>query len=143
MNPTSSPKFVVAGRWVVTRLWLDDSYRAGRWLDASLYEVSNQWRRPTSQSSEFPAAARWRERIRESGEGAYFGWRAALLISAPSRRDVYTRLITCGGGAVVQLPLPVKKPGNVAKQVRVRDTWPFCVQVSSCEPGSNWNVKPA
>ena len=59
--------FYATGKWLLTRNYIDDSYRAGRWLDEACYECSAQWRHPETHESELPAAARWRQHVKEVG----------------------------------------------------------------------------
>ena len=68
------------GKWLLMRNYIDDSYRAGRWLDEACYECSAQWRHPETRESELPAAARWRQHVKEVG---------ALLPPATQLRQGY------------------------------------------------------
>ena len=57
--------FIFEGKWVLTRSYVDDSCRAGRWLDEERYECSVQWRHPETRQSELPAASRWRQHVEQ------------------------------------------------------------------------------
>ena len=82
---------VAAGRWVVTRRFVDRSHRAGRWLAPAPFAF------PREQ------VLRWRGAVASGGEGArmFVGMRAAFILSDERRAGVYRRIVAAGGGRVL------------------------------------------
>ena len=86
---------LAGGRWVVTRRFVDRSYRQGAWLPSPKPFVIND------------AVLRHRLRAVQAGAqgGAFWGFRAALLLSDPRKNGVYSRVITAGGGVLLETSL--------------------------------------
>ena len=86
---------LAGGRWVVTRRFVDRSYRQGVWLPSPKAFVIND------------AVLRHRLRVIQAGAqgGAFWGFRAALLLSDPRKNGVYSRVITAGGGVLLETTL--------------------------------------
>jgi len=95
---TMSEKVMAAlagGRWVVTRRFVDRSYRQGSWIASPRPYVVND------------AVLSHRQRIYTTGtQGAVFwGMRAVLVMGDLRKNAVYSRVITAGGGMVVETSL--------------------------------------
>ena len=86
---------LAGGRWVVTRRFVDRSYRQGAWLPSPKAFVIND------------AVLRHRLHMIQAGAqgGAFWGFRAALLLSDPRKNGVYSRVITAGGGVLLETTL--------------------------------------
>ena len=86
---------LAGGRWVVTRRFVDRSYRQGVWLPSPKAFVIND------------AVLRHRLNVIQAGAqgGAFWGFRAALLLSDPRKNGVYSRVITAGGGVLLETTL--------------------------------------
>jgi hypothetical protein len=77
---------LAAGRWVVTRRYVDKSVKAGGWLeDPAPYAVM------TERAS--------RTRLRDGG--LFGGMRAVLLMQDARKNAVYGRIVLAGGGRAV------------------------------------------
>ncbi|XP_044736060.1 DNA topoisomerase 2-binding protein 1 isoform X2 [Chrysoperla carnea] len=93
---------VAAGKWVLHTSYLEDSAKAGHFLNEELYEYGN----PLATSlTDIPnpqiaaAVFRWRTKISETKQRAYHGMRAIIFVK--SRKDQLIRLIEAGGGTVI------------------------------------------
>merc|ERR550532_3391441 len=86
---------LAGGRWVVTRRFVDRSYRQGFWLPSPKAFVIND------------AVLQHRLQVLQAGAqgGAFWGFRAALLLSDPRKNGVYSRVITAGGGVLLESTL--------------------------------------
>ena len=86
---------LAGGRWVVTRRFVDRSYRQGGWLPSPKAFVVND------------AVLHHRVRVIQAGVqgAAFWGFRAALLLSDSRKNGVYSRVITAGGGVLLETTL--------------------------------------
>ena len=79
---------LAAGRWVVTRRFVDRSAAAGAWKDPRAF---------VAHDSILESRERW------GREGALFrGVRAVIVMTNRQRREVYGRLVRAGGGEVLE-----------------------------------------
>ena len=82
------------GKWILTVDYLTNSSREGRWLSEEEYEwnTSKLHMAPRLDNIESMLAAttRWRKQIAGGLPGAFFGWRAAVLVNS-DRKEVYKR----------------------------------------------------
>ncbi|XP_035690532.1 SMC5-SMC6 complex localization factor protein 1-like [Branchiostoma floridae] len=105
-KPCRSEKYLAAcaaGKWIVTRKFLDDSSAAGRWLDESPYEYGHK----ATLHKAYPvtllqAPRRWRQRVAQETVGAFAGWRSIVVVDDQKRRAAYKRLLEAGGATVLK-----------------------------------------
>ena len=80
---------LAAGKWVVTKRYIDRSFVAGSWKEESGFIAD-----------ELVGASRER---REREGGIFKGAKVLFLLENLLRKDVYTRLVRAGGGEVVDI----------------------------------------
>ena len=80
---------LAAGRWVVTKRYIDRSFVAGAWKDEKAFiaheDVGN------------------RVKERQDGEQLFRGLKVLFLLEDQLKAEVYTRLVKAGGGEVVDI----------------------------------------
>ena len=79
---------LAAGRWVVTRRWVDRSAREGGWREERAFVACQ-------------VVVASRERRLREGE-LFEGWKVVVLLEHPQRRAVYCRLLRAGGADVLE-----------------------------------------
>ncbi|XP_055635302.1 DNA topoisomerase 2-binding protein 1-A [Toxorhynchites rutilus septentrionalis] len=102
---------IAAGKWLLCTKYIDDSCKAGFFLNEELYEWGNPKASdlPALEASEKQvsnAAYSWRNKIaREAGkhDGVFTGFRVLLL--AP-KKEQFIRLLKSGGGFVIDVEPP-------------------------------------
>lgn len=84
-----------AGKWVLTKEYVIDSVKSGRWLDEATYEWSCAFEKNSQIKS---APKRWREELSLTGSpGAFHKWKVVLLIKeSDKRRDAFQRVLLAG-----------------------------------------------
>ncbi|XP_078531514.1 SMC5-SMC6 complex localization factor protein 1 isoform X2 [Lissotriton helveticus] len=84
-----------AGKWVLTKEYVIDSVKSGRWLDEAAYEWGCTFEKDSQVKS---APKRWREKLSLAGSlGAFHGWKVVLLIKeSDKRRDAFQRVLLAG-----------------------------------------------
>jgi len=108
---------LAAGRWVLTRRYVDKCARRGAWLPSPALFITSE------------AVVRHRRVWHQHGAGAavFSGMRAALLMSDPRKNAVYKRIVLAGGGTLVRchsLHQLVTKPPRVGDVTHVfTDPW--------------------
>ena len=84
---------IAAGKWVVTKRYVEKSLRAGYWLDKEAAYTAS----PKNQILAL------QERVKLHGESGrlFHGMVAAMVLEERAKAAVYTRIIRAGGGKVV------------------------------------------
>ncbi|XP_072044649.1 SMC5-SMC6 complex localization factor protein 1-like [Amphiura filiformis] len=122
MKPMRSEKYLCAcatGKWVLSKDYITDSAKAGKWLKEEQY----QWgirhiNESVGQSSMAKAPARWHRVVEETGKKSFHGWKVAIFVENKKRKPaVYKRVIECGDGKVVNARLPIKDADAMATQL--------------------------
>ncbi|XP_078680859.1 SMC5-SMC6 complex localization factor protein 1-like [Branchiostoma floridae x Branchiostoma belcheri] len=105
-KPCRSEKYLAAcaaGKWIVTRKFVDDSAAAGRWLEESSYEYGDKSTLQKTYSVTIQQAPRrWRQRVAKEKVGAFAGWRSIVVVDDQKRRAAYKRLLLAGGATVLK-----------------------------------------
>ncbi|XP_066297598.1 uncharacterized protein [Branchiostoma lanceolatum] len=105
-KPCRSEKYLAAcaaGKWVLTRKFVDDSAAAGKWLDESPYEYGHKATLHKAFSVTLQQAPRrWRQRIAKDTVGAFAAWRSIIVVDDQKRRAAYKRLLESGGATVLK-----------------------------------------
>ena len=105
---------LAAGRWVLTRRYVDKCARRGAWLPSPALFITSEavvrHRRVWHQVSiccVFPCYVSLCSLCHVSyqhgaGAAVFSGMRAALLMSDPRKNAVYKRIVLAGGGTLVR-----------------------------------------
>ena len=80
----------IPGKWMLKREFIEDSIKAGRWLEEKLYEWSEQDEVDGVSASHIAAPGRWR-RILQEERGPFDGWKALVAVADAKRRAAYKR----------------------------------------------------
>ena len=80
----------IPGKWMLKREFIEDSIKAGRWLEEMLYEWSEQDEVDGVSASHIAAPGRWR-RILQEERGPFDGWKALVAVADAKRRAAYKR----------------------------------------------------
>lgn len=118
-KPTRSEKHLAAiasGKWLLNVSFLEDSGKAGRFVEEEPYELGNPSAKYVSvmdrDSLEYKLAVcarRWRLALSQDKRkrGAFHGMKA-LVHTSRERSEAFTRLILTGGGEVLSAKPPYK-----------------------------------
>ncbi|KAH0505704.1 SMC5-SMC6 complex localization factor protein 1 [Microtus ochrogaster] len=87
-----SEKFLAAcaaGKWVLTKDYIIQSAKSGRWLDETTYEWGYKIEKDSHYSPQMQSAPkRWREELKRTGApGAFHRWKVVLLVRADKRSE--------------------------------------------------------
>ena len=103
---------LAAGRWVLTRRYVDKCARRGAWLPSPALFITSEavvrhrrvWHQVRALCSYLICYVS-EHVIFQHGAGAavFSGMRAALLMSDPRKNAVYKRIVLAGGGTLVRL----------------------------------------
>uniref|UniRef100_A0A8D0GUV7 SMC5-SMC6 complex localization factor 1 n=1 Tax=Sphenodon punctatus TaxID=8508 RepID=A0A8D0GUV7_SPHPU len=113
-KPCKSEKFLAtcaAGKWILTKDYIINSAKNGRWLDETTYEWGYKIEKDSHYSPRMQSAPkRWREELTRSGApGAFHRWKVVLLVAkGDKRRDSFTRVLEAGN-ATIYTPQNVPK----------------------------------
>ncbi|NXO95889.1 SLF1 protein, partial [Certhia brachydactyla] len=90
-----------AGKWVLTKEYIINSAKSGRWLDETTYEWG--YERDTHYSPQLQSAPkRWREELTNSGApGAFHRWKVVLLVKEGDKRMACIRRVLKAGKATI------------------------------------------
>ncbi|XP_069483742.1 SMC5-SMC6 complex localization factor protein 1 [Ambystoma mexicanum] len=105
-NVCKSEKWLAAcasGKWVLTKEYVIDSAKSGRWLSEATYEWGNKLEKyPNFTSMMNTAPKRWREELTFTGSpGAFFRWKVILLMKeSDKRKDAFERVLLAGKATV-------------------------------------------
>lgn len=80
---------LAAGRWVVTKRYIDRSFVAGAWKDEKAFIAHEDVGK--------------RVKARQDGEQLFKGLKVLFLLEDQLKAEVYTRLVKAGGGEVVDI----------------------------------------
>lgn len=108
-KPSRSEKFLAAcaaGKWVLTKDYITDSAKSGRWLN----EIQYEWGYKIQNNSQFPGPMdsvpkKWREELARSRiSGVFHNWKVVLLINNEARRATFRRVLCAGKATVYHRP---------------------------------------
>ncbi|KAJ3045058.1 DNA topoisomerase 2-binding protein 1, partial [Rhizophlyctis rosea] len=96
---------VARGVWLLKSAYLDESAKAGRWLNEEVWEWG-------ADDDQWAAVRRWRLELgnyENHGQrnGAFKGWKVLLVLDA-KKRDGFARLLKAGGAEVVMGSSPYR-----------------------------------
>ncbi|NXS98501.1 SLF1 protein, partial [Jacana jacana] len=105
-KPSKSEKFLAAcaaGKWVLTKKYVINSAKSGRWLDETTYEWGYESGKDTHCSPQrHSAPKRWREGLARSGApGAFHRWRVVLPAKYGDKRVASIRRVLQAGRATI------------------------------------------
>ncbi|XP_053330802.1 SMC5-SMC6 complex localization factor protein 1 [Spea bombifrons] len=101
-KPCRSEKWLSAcatGKWVLTKDYIINSARSGRWLDETTYEWGYKIERDSHYSPQMQSAPkRWRQHLTRTGAlGAFSRWKVALLVKEGHKeRGAFIRVLKAG-----------------------------------------------
>lgn len=78
---------------MLKRGFIEDSIKAGRWLEEKFYEWSEQDEVDGVSASHITAPGRWR-RILQEERAPFGGWKALVAVADAKRRAAYKRQVT-------------------------------------------------
>ena len=78
------------GKWILKREFIEDSIKAGKWLDEELYEWNEQSTIDRVSVSHIAAPGRWRK-ILQQKRGPFEGWKTLVAVSDVKKREAYKR----------------------------------------------------
>ncbi|NXL84071.1 SLF1 protein, partial [Alectura lathami] len=101
-----SEKFLAAcaaGKWILTKEYVINSAKSGRWLEETTYEWGYKIEKDTRYSPQMQSAPkRWREALAHSGSpGAFHGWKVFLAFEKGCKRAASIRRVLEAGKATV------------------------------------------
>ncbi|XP_045053774.2 SMC5-SMC6 complex localization factor protein 1 isoform X3 [Desmodus rotundus] len=110
-----SEKFLAAcaaGKWVLTKDYIINSAKSGRWLDETTYEWGYKIEKDSHYSPQMQSAPkRWREELKRTGApGAFHRWKVVLLVRSDKRSDSLVRVLEAGKANVI---LPKSSPSGI------------------------------
>ncbi|XP_027621789.1 SMC5-SMC6 complex localization factor protein 1 isoform X2 [Tupaia chinensis] len=110
-----SEKFLAAcaaGKWVLTKDYIIQSAKSGRWLDETTYEWGYKIEKDSHYSPQMQSAPkRWREELKRTGApGAFHRWKVVLLLRANKRTDALIRVLKAGKANII---LPKSSPSGI------------------------------
>ncbi|XP_059825303.1 SMC5-SMC6 complex localization factor protein 1 [Hypanus sabinus] len=108
-KPSRSEKILAAcaaGKWVLTKDYISDSAKNGRWLNEIQYEwgykIKNNTQLPIPMDS---VPKIWREELARSGiTGVFHNWKVVLRINDECRRACFKRVLHAGKATVYHRP---------------------------------------
>nr|XP_033774534.1 SMC5-SMC6 complex localization factor protein 1 isoform X2 [Geotrypetes seraphini] len=92
-----------AGKWILTKDYIINSAKSGRWLDETTYEWGYKIEKDSHYSPQMQSAPkRWREELTHSGAlGAFHRWKVVLLIKeGDKRKDAFERVLLAGKAVI-------------------------------------------
>ncbi|XP_030049254.1 SMC5-SMC6 complex localization factor protein 1 isoform X2 [Microcaecilia unicolor] len=102
-----------AGKWILTKDYVINSAKSGRWLDETTYEWGYKIEKNSHYSPQMQSAPkRWREELTRSGApGAFHRWKVVLLVKeGDKRRDAFERVLLAGKALIYH---PQKQEGEI------------------------------
>ncbi|XP_069747447.1 SMC5-SMC6 complex localization factor protein 1 isoform X4 [Narcine bancroftii] len=108
-KPNQSEKFLAAcaaGKWVLSKDYIHDSVKYGRWLN----EIQYEWGSKIQSNLQLPvqmdcAPKIWREELARSGKpGVFHNWKVVLLINDEARKGIFRRVLHAGKATVYRHP---------------------------------------
>uniref|UniRef100_A0A6I8MXJ6 SMC5-SMC6 complex localization factor 1 n=1 Tax=Ornithorhynchus anatinus TaxID=9258 RepID=A0A6I8MXJ6_ORNAN len=105
-QPSKSEKFLAAcaaGKWVLTKDYIINSAKSGRWLDETTYEWGYKIEKDSHYSPQMQSAPkRWREElIRTGAPGAFHRWKVVVLVKKCDKRNsAYARVLKAGNATI-------------------------------------------
>ena len=83
----------VAGKWLLTPMYIEDSYDRHHWLGESWYEwgPKNGTKLPQEVQCLLSAPRRWREKLATAQSGAFSNWRVAILVEDQASKAIFRR----------------------------------------------------
>ncbi|XP_038621430.1 SMC5-SMC6 complex localization factor protein 1 isoform X2 [Tachyglossus aculeatus] len=105
-QPSKSEKFLAAcaaGKWVLTKDYIINSAKSGRWLDETTYEWGYKIKKDSHYSPQIQSAPkRWREElIRTGAPGAFHRWKVVVLVKKYGQQNsAYARVLKAGKATI-------------------------------------------
>ncbi|NXC68054.1 SLF1 protein, partial [Anhinga anhinga] len=101
-----SEKFLAAcaaGKWILTKEYIINSAKSGRWLDETKYEWGYKIEKHTHYSPQMQSAPkRWRGQLKRSGApGAFHRWKVVLPVKDGDKRMASIRRVLQAGKATI------------------------------------------
>ena len=81
------------GKWILRRDFIEDSRKAGKWLDEQLYEWNEQCTAEGILTAHLLAPSRWR-RILQQSKGPFVGWKALVAVADAKKRAAYKMYVS-------------------------------------------------
>ncbi|XP_027047528.1 SMC5-SMC6 complex localization factor protein 1-like [Pocillopora damicornis] len=103
-KPNRGEKFLcgcVSGKWILRRQYIEDSMKAGKWLDEHLYEWNEQCAVEGISASHISSPSRWRKLLQQNIPSPFEGWKALVVVAVAKKRAAYKRLLEVGGATTV------------------------------------------
>ena len=82
--------FLYLGKWILKKEFIQDSIKAGKWLDEHLYEWNEQCTVEGISDAHMSSPSRWRK-ILQQNRSPFEGWKALVVIADAEKRAVYKR----------------------------------------------------
>lgn len=88
----SNCKVVVffVGKWILRKEFIEDSIKAGKWLDEELYEWNEQCSAEGFSAAHLSSPSRWRKMLQQN-RGPFDGWKALVAVADSKKRAAYKR----------------------------------------------------
>lgn len=80
------------GKWILRREFIEDSRKAGKWLEEQLYEWNEQCPAEGILAAHLLAPSRWR-RILQQNKGPFEGWKALVAVADAKKRAAYKKYV--------------------------------------------------
>ncbi|NXX97781.1 SLF1 protein, partial [Centropus bengalensis] len=103
---SKSEKFLAAcaaGKWILTKKYIINSAKSGRWLDETTYEWGYKIEKGTQYSPQMQSAPkRWRERLTcFHAPGAFYRWNVIIPVKEGDKQINSFRRVLLAGGATI------------------------------------------
>ena len=82
---------VYLGKWILRRQYIEDSIKAGKWLDEHLYEWNEQCAVEGISASHVSSPSRWRKLLQQNIPSPFEGWKALVVVAVAKKRAAYKR----------------------------------------------------
>lgn len=80
------------GKWILRREFIEDSIKAGKWLDEELYEWNEQCPAEGISASHLSSPSRWKS-ILQQNRGPFDGWKALVAVADSKKRAAYKKYV--------------------------------------------------
>jgi len=81
------------GKWILRRDFIEDSRKAGKWLDEQFYEWNEQCMAEGISTAHLLAPSRWRRNLQQS-KGPFVGWKALVAVTDAKKRAAYKMYVS-------------------------------------------------
>lgn len=82
---------IFVGKWILKREFIEDSVKAGKWLDEQLYEWNEQCTAEGISAAHLSSPSRWKTLLQQQNRGPFENWKALVAVADAKKRVAYKR----------------------------------------------------